>query len=777
MASFKALISFTRKYPVPLALIVLTFLFFWPVFLENKVPFPSDLLTGAYFPWLDSKWGYPVGVPVKNPLISDVFSQLFPWRQLAVSSYKNFSWPLWNFFSYSGHPLLANFQSAVFNPLNILLIIFGSINGWTYLVISQSILSMVFMYLFLRQLQHGKTSSLTAATIYAFSAFSIVWLEYATFGFVLAWLPLGLFFIDKFFQKQNLNYLFPLSVIIFLITVSGHLQSSLYAFLIIIIYFLWKAISTSNLKLSIITNFILIGLLGTGLIAVQVLPTLELTNLSVRFSENYIQEINYGLIPPKHLITLLAPDFFGNPTTANYFGFFNYNETAIYQSVLGLLSLLFSLLSIKKLKSHLIFLLLAALSLILAVDNPISLLIYKLNIVGLSTSSAGRAVFILSLAVPPLTAYFLDNLKNLNLKKFIFLFSPFIFLIPLIGTLLFFGKNNLPFSSHIINFFYNPASDTLAQNIQTSFRNLFYPSAFLSTLFLVLLFFRKTKYILVVIFLITIFDLYRLSNKYLPFTPKHLFFPSTDITTFLQKDSDVFRIDKETGPLLPPNTWTSYSLMSPSGYDPLAVKDYVDFYNQYINNQNSSTKATRYSELKNYDPIKLGQLSVKYLLSLKYTDIAQIRPEGEFINHLIGEADWQKVYENGSVVIFKNPYFKPLVRPLVQHPVTISNTVLGHNSLSFDYKSDQESRLLVANTWMPGWYYNFNGSVSPVDSATPFQSIKLPPGEGKVNLFYKPNSFIYGRNIFLLSLFLYTSVIILYNYSIRHDKDNKHHKK
>lgn len=53
--------------------LVLLAVFFNKVWLKGLVPFPGDLLVGAYYPWLEYKWGYEVGVPIKNQLISDIF--------------------------------------------------------------------------------------------------------------------------------------------------------------------------------------------------------------------------------------------------------------------------------------------------------------------------------------------------------------------------------------------------------------------------------------------------------------------------------------------------------------------------------------------------------------------------------------------------------------------------------------------------------------------------------------------------------------------------------
>lgn len=112
-------------------------------------------------------------------------------------------------------------------------------------------------------------------------------------------------------------------------------------------------------KKRFIKNTILIFvtmILGVGLSAVQLLPTLELLNRSIRLGENYASNYNFGLLPPQNLLTLFAPDYFGNPTTGNHWGFFNYHETVLYAGVVVVLAIVTAIYRFKKLGADLFFL-------------------------------------------------------------------------------------------------------------------------------------------------------------------------------------------------------------------------------------------------------------------------------------------------------------------------------------------------------------------------------------------------------------------------------------
>ncbi|MCX6705475.1 MAG: hypothetical protein NT162_04045 [Candidatus Woesebacteria bacterium] len=167
--------------------------------LRGLVPLPTDALAGAYYPWAGQFWGFVAGIPYKNISLTDVFSQLFPWRSLAIDLIKQAVPPLWNPYSFSGYPLLANWQSAPFYPLNLLMFIFGNTHGYGIMVFLQPILAASFMYIFLRQLKLSRVAAGLGGLVSAYSGFVMVYLEYATIGQIMIWLPLILYIFYKYF--------------------------------------------------------------------------------------------------------------------------------------------------------------------------------------------------------------------------------------------------------------------------------------------------------------------------------------------------------------------------------------------------------------------------------------------------------------------------------------------------------------------------------------------------------------------------------------------------
>src|SRR3989337_3701280 len=125
-----------------LSIILLAFVFFWQFFIKGLLPIPSDAIVGLYHPFRDLyAKDYPRGIPFKNFLITDPVRQQYPWRELAISLIKEGKWPLWNPYNFSGIPLLANLQSAVFYPFNFFFFLLPFDFAWSILIFLEPFLA------------------------------------------------------------------------------------------------------------------------------------------------------------------------------------------------------------------------------------------------------------------------------------------------------------------------------------------------------------------------------------------------------------------------------------------------------------------------------------------------------------------------------------------------------------------------------------------------------------------------------------------------------------
>ncbi|HTP09598.1 MAG TPA: YfhO family protein, partial [Anaerolineae bacterium] len=138
-----------------------------------------------------------------------------------------------------------------------------------------------------------------------------------------------------------------LALVIGLGILAGHAQTAVYGLIFVSFYLVWRIFSNrSSLRLSIprsLILFVVAVLLGLALAAVQLLPAAELTRESQRAGGLDYTKIMTHSFWPLRLLTLLSPDFFGNPAQNNFWGYDNYWENAAY---IGLIPLLLALYAI-----------------------------------------------------------------------------------------------------------------------------------------------------------------------------------------------------------------------------------------------------------------------------------------------------------------------------------------------------------------------------------------------------------------------------------------------
>lgn len=671
-----------KKHFALLALVIIPLVFFYPFFIQGKLPIPSDTIIGLYHPFRDLySENYPNGIPYKNSLITDPVRQQYPWKEFAVNSLKNGKLPIWNPYEMSGKPQLANFQTGVYYPLNILLFISPFYFSWSVFILMQPLIAGIFMYLFLKNLKINTYASVLGGICFSFSGFMIAWLEWGVVGHTYIWLPLILLSIDKGFIKKNifwkLVYIFSLTFSFF----AGHLQVFSYVFIITIIYFILRLLQVNGNRYKMLVSFIFDTILVGLITVIQWLPTLSFINLSNRAYDQTYQNAGW-FIPWQNLAMFIAPDFFGNPTTLNYYGVWNYAEFVGYIGIPAIILALYALL-FRRDKKTLFFAFLFFAALLFATPNVISKIPFQFSIPFLSTAQPTRLIGIASFALATLVALGLDLFMVKKSKIWVASLIIGIFLVLL---------------------FIITQYPVLFPNIQDMFvaqNNLKLPAIlFLSStviLFLIHTFKNKKVFHILVLLLIsvTIFDLFRFGWKFTPFTEKSYLFPETKIISFLQKNLNNSRIAVLDDRILPPNFQTVYRIPSISGYDPLYLTNYAKLIAANERFNHSIEPPFGYNRIltpKNYNTQIFDLLSVKYVLS--FSEIAHKN------YRLALEEGQTKVYEN--LHVFPYVFFVKNVEQVGNESVLakrlfevdLSTTALvRENSLQSNYASGSASIL------------------------------------------------------------------------------------
>ena len=534
-------------------LVGLWIIFASPYFFQGKVPYASTYQVNFFPPWssYEQFWG-----PVKNNAMPDVHGQIYPWKKFTIDTYRSGQIPLWNPYSFSGNPHLANFQSAVFSPFNLLLFIFSFIDAWSILILLQPLLAGLFMYLFVREIGVSRAGSLISSVIFMFCGFIVVWMAYGTLGYAILYLPLALFAVEHYYRNGRFRSLLLLALTVPLSFFSGHFQISFYFFAALIFYIIFKAFIKRNARS---TGYLLTSVVfGLLIAAIQLIPSTNLYLQSVRSELFQVGEA----IPFQYLVTIISPDFFGNPVTRNdWFGHY-----AEWSSFIGIWSLFLAIYAMARFRSWKVtfFLILGLSSVALAVNSPLSLLLVSLKLPVLSTSALSRVIVLFSFSFAVLAGLGFDRLRQdlemRRAKKTIIgiIILTLAFLIG-VWTIILVGK-------------VYPSEWLIVAK-----RNFILPTVFfVAGAFLLIISIRKKIFILLTIFylLFTIsFDSLRFAQKWMPFDPKKLVYPDVTVIDAIKKNIDYGRIFGNIGG----EVTTYYKFLSIEGYDPLYIGRYGEF--------------------------------------------------------------------------------------------------------------------------------------------------------------------------------------------------------
>ncbi len=638
--------------------LITSILFFFRAFIfSNKLPFPADTIVGLYHPFRDLyAKAYPRGIPFKNFLITDPARQQYPWRFLVIDMQKKIELPLWNPYTMAGVPLLANHQSAPFYPLNIVFLPLPFEYAWSILVMLQPILGALFLYLYLVYMRLNRIASLLGSITFAFSGFSIAWMQWNTIGHTVLWLPLILLAKEHLLKKLSLKW-----IILFILAetssiFAGHLQTLFYIWIIGNTYLLTRMYQilgkeTSKSVVSIVKiykPFLVLAIVVAAVTSVQWIPLMQFIQLSARAIDQHNWQQAGWFIPWQHLVQFIIPDFFGNPATLNYWGVWNYAEFIGYVGIAPFLMAIFALV-FRHDRKTIFFGTLFFLSLIFSLPTVFAKLPYLFNIPLLSTAQPTRLVFIVDFSLAILAALGFDYLiKNPGVRK------KMIYILGSLG-IIYVGI----WSFVLLGEYLKIPTD----NLLVTKRNVIFPTILMTgsaVLFVSLWIFQRKRTITLIIYSIiiavTVLDLLRFAEKFTPFTNKEYLFPSAKTIEFLQKNIGNFRVMTTDSRILPPNFSIIYKIQSVDGYDPLYLLNYGELIAASERGKPDISVPFGFNRIitpHNFDSKIIDLLGVKYVLSLE--DLSSPKLE--------------KVFQEGQTRIYENKNVFPRTMIVSIHPV------------------------------------------------------------------------------------------------------------
>lgn len=590
--------------------------------------------------------------------------QNYPFRAFFAEGLKQGKIHLWCPYIYSGFPLFAEGQAGPVYPLNLLL--FFCLPTWIayhYGVILHYFLAGGFTFLFLKQLSLQRISAFFGAVTFMFSGFMVTHLLHVNIIAVAVWLPLLLFFIERWLAtKRKLNFVYA-GLVLSMQFFAGHFQFCLYSILGASLYFFFRILfnivsfgSSQHEKredeLTVLKDkwrflllegaglFLLIQVIGVGVSAVQLVPTYELKRLSYRFQGFPYNVATTSSLPLRNLITLLIPDFYGNlMKNGVWWGWdTNYWESCIYIGVLPLL-LGLSIFLIHRDRYIYLFGGLAFLSLLLAMGHylPFYRLLYFLPTFN-ATRIPSRFSYLFSFFFACLGAFSFNHFiqldresKQKQLKIVAIALSVLVLLI-----LIFWGLM-VAKESHLVSLLKKHTglqNDNYGQFLKNITQSLVIILMSVGVLLCYCLRRMTKETFAFAAFLLLIVDLLWFGIAYNRTTDRKIYLEKPEEFQFLEKDKEIFRVVVKARSSVG-NIPMLGKFSSADGWSPLCIQRYGELIGD-INPKGENAK------LVFETPRILELLNVKYVLTEEGFDEALSKKE-QF--ELVWDGDY-KIYRN-----------------------------------------------------------------------------------------------------------------------------------
>jgi len=789
---------------------------FWKFVLLGQIPTNADWLQ-HYSPWKSIE--YPAQLP-HNPEIGDSITALYPFRVYTAESLKNGIIPLWNPYIFAGNPYLANGQSAVFDPFGLAFLVFSTRIALGVLMMLQLFTAGLLMYLFLKTLDLLWPAALLGAIAFAFNGFFLTWLENTVFVGSALWMPLVFLLLHRLRQTGRPSYTlwsaFPIAFLFF----GGMPQLAVYILPAACLYYLAgvtidpTGAAEAPHRRRTLNLLCLACVLGISLAAVLLLPMAEALALSRR-QYGVPRYLGVNHLEPRELLNLAFPTFLGHPADYDFLG--THSQRTAYVGVLPLLLAGIAIFSSRGREAR-FFKWLAGglLCLMLALNvHTLHKLIARL-VPAFDRLDHARVLLLVAFALAALAAYGLDAVLTTRQASELGAVSRRLGLIVAIGMVLFLAVTLLA------NFARRPIATLAMAYLGARFEEA--PAYYLQRLDMLFQLFtpvhmgvlvpllvagaglalvrlvatrRPPRWVFLVLIVgLTAADLLYFGLKYNTFVKAELIYPSTEATTFLQKDPDLFRVAPisegltDTGYLLyrdaagrpsfpyralgpmPPDTNMPYRLQVVGGYDSIRLASYQEYLQLFQPRLGLNAVI-----LTRYDSLLLNLANMKYVLSdreIRSPKFELVFDRGTKIyrNRAVLPRAFivpaAQVLARGDLVLaaLQSPHFDPRTTVLLQEEPADAQVGGGQGAASVvSYKAEEVvirasvssggGWLVLSDAFYPGWEATVDGTPVKIYRADyAFRAIPLSEGIHLVRFVYHPLSYRLGRAISLATLLL-----------------------
>lgn len=667
--------------------------------------------------------------------------------------------PLWNPYIFCGYPLMATLQVGFFYPLTLIYYILPFNLAFNYYIILHYFLAACFMFILLRHFELGRAASFMGGMIFSLSGYLLSVSNMNTSLSSVIWLPLTLLFFDRLTKEVTLKDTIILSILFALQFLGGE-PTIIYVTLFFLAAY---ALTFSRSRLKSLGAMAVAGAIALGLVAVQLIPFLELINLSDRVVRTGYYTVTERSFPPREMITFLLPYFFGNPA---HFG--GYTETLLgkmfqdwlISPYIGILPLVFVFFSFKR-KRSLFFLLSAVAALFLSFGRYTGFYRLIFFIPGISmVRYPVKYLFLFAFCLSILASFGFEELRHGVADKAVKIKKWIKAVLPILLVLLSIIALGHIWRMQVFNFFAQkypgdmPATffDLLASMIEFNLLSLFSLGAYLLG-FMALLWAAYRGWISNfwfsgLLILVVAADLFANGYPIPKMANAWVFEKRTENFELMDKEKGYYRffytpeleeenrvIYGETYEEALSNTRDNFTsnwhipghYFDFYGYESIAPIGLVKFYHQ------------KFSKDKIKDNIaSLSTYNVKYIASINKIDLPSLR----LLRHKRRYGLDVYLYEN--LQVWPRAYIPGGKAEITKY---------APNEIQISAETDREGLLFLSEAYYPGWKALVDGKEEKsLQTNEFFRGVMLKPGKHEVRFVYDPDSVKKGGMITLGSV-------------------------
>jgi hypothetical protein len=257
----------------------------------------------------------------------DLGPYFLPPRFFWVESIKHGSFPLWNPYQFSGHPIFANPQYGMLYPINSLFFLFPFDIAFNVIIILHFFLAGLFTYLLLKDLKVNSTGALISGLIFMLSGYLLSVHSLLTILLSSVWTPLIMMFFRRAINGQGIKNEIFTAILITISFLGGGIEIVYGNFFVLLIMVVFSPfpytesvadkprhygfIRSVPIYWGRIKSLFIVSILFLFLSAIQLFPFLELFHHSVRGSGISYPEATTWSFAPKDVLLFFLPDAYG----------------------------------------------------------------------------------------------------------------------------------------------------------------------------------------------------------------------------------------------------------------------------------------------------------------------------------------------------------------------------------------------------------------------------------------------------------------------------------